>query len=221
MNKLAMACGAAILGLSSVAQAEFSANIGATSNYVWRGMTQTMDDAAISGGIDYAHDSGFYAGTWASNVDFGTTVGGVTISDSGIELDFYGGFAGEVSEVGYDVGLVYYTYPTYDDSNFAELYGSVSYGMFTVGLAYTVDSDFGSDDDLYYYASAAMDIADGWGVGATIGAYSDDSSFGDYTHYQLDVTKSAGDFGDFTMSLSDNNVTDSDPLVFVSWAKSF
>jgi uncharacterized protein (TIGR02001 family) len=48
----------------------FSANIGAVSNYIWRGVTQTGDQAAIQGGIDVAHESGFYAGTWASNIDW-------------------------------------------------------------------------------------------------------------------------------------------------------
>jgi uncharacterized protein (TIGR02001 family) len=48
----------------------FSANIGAVSNYMWRGVTQTGDQAAVQGGIDVGHDSGFYAGTWLSNVDF-------------------------------------------------------------------------------------------------------------------------------------------------------
>lgn len=48
----------------------FSANIGAVSNYIWRGVTQTSDQAAVQGGLDVTHESGFYAGTWVSNVDF-------------------------------------------------------------------------------------------------------------------------------------------------------
>lgn len=210
MNKIALACGAALMGISAVAQAEFSANIGATSHYVWRGMDQTDGGAAVSGGIDYAHESGFYAGTWASNTKFDSP-----------EVDLYGGFGGEMSGIGYDLGLIYVAYPETTGADWTDLYGSLSYGMFTVGLAYTVSSDFGSDDDLYYYASAGTDIADGWSAAVTIGAYASDSSYGDYTHYQLDVTKSAGDFGDFTMSVSDNNDSGSDPLVFVSWGKTF
>ena len=61
----------ALMAGASVAQAELSANIGVASNYYFRGITQTDDSAAVSGGIDYAHDSGFYLGTWMSNVDFG------------------------------------------------------------------------------------------------------------------------------------------------------
>ncbi len=48
----------------------FSANIGAVSNYIWRGVTQTGDQAAVQGGLDVAHESGFYAGTWISNIDW-------------------------------------------------------------------------------------------------------------------------------------------------------
>lgn len=219
LNKIAIAVGAAVMGLSSIAHAELSGNIGATSNYLWRGVTQTADESAISGGIDYSHESGFYAGTWASNVS------------GGEELDLYGGFGGEAGGVGYDIGAIYYAYPSADpDGDFTEIYGSVSFGPATVGLAYTVDADTASaanEDDLYYYASAGMDLSDGWSVGGTIGHYDIDAPNADYTHGQIDVTKSAGDFGDFTFTLS--NVLDQDSgstlddslMPVVSWSKSF
>ena len=71
---------------SSVAMAEsnWSANIGVTSNYMWRGVTQTGDQAAIQGGIDYENPNGFYAGTWASNVTW--------TEPEGYELDLYAGY---------------------------------------------------------------------------------------------------------------------------------
>ena len=65
--------------------AELSGNFTFSSNYIWRGMTQTMDDPGYSGGFDYSHESGFYAGTWGSNVAFG---------GAGLELDTYAGFTG-------------------------------------------------------------------------------------------------------------------------------
>jgi uncharacterized protein (TIGR02001 family) len=222
MNKIAIAVGAAVMGLSGMAQAELSANIGATSNYLWRGVTQTMDGAAISGGVDYAHDSGFYAGTWASNVDFGS---------GGEELDLYAGFGGEASSIGYDVGVIYYAYPasSADDSDFTEVYGSLSFGPVTGGINYTVDKESGVDEnDIYYYLSASTDLGDGWGVGGTIGHYDFDATgAADYSHAQLDVTKSVGDFGDFTFTLS--NVFDQDKggtseeglIPVVSWSKTF
>jgi len=234
-TKLAFAIGALVV--SGSAAAEFSANIGATSNYVWRGATQTDDGAAVSGGIDYAHDSGFYVGTWASNVDFG--------SGGEVEWDLYGGYAGEVSDFSYDVGVFYYAYPDSSNANFAELGLSVGYKMLSAGINYTftseVDDDKGSADafvegDLYYYAGVSFEVAPTWTIGGTIGYYDfdndgdyDNDAMGDvdlsYTHYQLDVGKSAGDFGDFTFSVSkadkEANGGDDDIKVFVSWAKTF
>ena len=61
--------GSASLVAPAKAESSLEGNIGFTNNYVWRGMTQTDDQAAISGGLDFSA-GGFYAGTWASNVDF-------------------------------------------------------------------------------------------------------------------------------------------------------
>lgn len=229
MKQIAVAVGAVMLAGS--AAAEFSANIGVTSNYMWRGFTQTDNDAAISGGIDFAHDSGFYVGTWVSNVDFPETVtaGGTDTeqSDNGTEVDLYGGFGGEFgSGFGYDVGVIGYFYPTYDESDFVEIYGSLSYSFLTGGIYYTVDTDAGGDDDhIYYYLQAGTEIAPTWSVGGTAGYYDLDGDADEVTHFQLDVTKSAGDLGDFTMSVSyaedtgDSN--EEDAVFFVSWSKTF
>jgi len=225
MKTIALACGVAMFGCASLAQAELSANIGATSNYLWRGVTQTDDGPAISGGIDWSHDSGFYLGTWASNIDWGI--------GSGAEVDFYGGFANEVGDFGYDVGLIYYYYPdsAYDDSDFSELYLNGSWKFLSGGIAYTISSDADDDapfgeGDLYYYIAASFDVAETWSVGGTIGHYDFDvpsSGDVDYTHYQADVTKSAGDWGDFTFTISkaDEESGDDDTKFVVSWAKSF
>lgn len=214
---LAIALGALLVPGS--ATAELAANIGATSNYVWRGVTQTDDRAAISGGIDYAHDSGFYLGTWASNVDYG--------DDTTAEVDLYGGFANEVGALGYDFGVIYYGYPGGDDLDFTELYGSLSFGPATLGLAYTIDKEDGGaeDGDIYYHLSVSADIAPSWSIGGTVGYYDFEES-DEYTHGQIDITRSAGDFGDFTLSVSvadddDDLGIDGDPKVFVSWGKSF
>ncbi len=219
MTKIALAMGLATLGISGMAQAELSANIGAASNYVWRGVSQTGDEAAISGGIDYSHDSGVYVGTWASTLGSG----------NGEELDLYGGYSGEASGIGYDVGVIYYAYPSAaDDADFTEIYGSLSYGPVSGGIAYTVDKESGVDEnDIYYHLSASFDMGDGWSVGGTVGYYDMEAASSDYSHAQLDVTKSVGDFGDFTFSLSNvfdqdsGSNQDNDLMPFVSWSKSF
>jgi uncharacterized protein (TIGR02001 family) len=228
-KQLAVAVGAMLV--AGAATAELSANIGATSNYVWRGATQTDDSAAISGGIDWAHDSGFYVGTWASNVDFGA--GGE------VEWDIYGGYAGSFGDFGYDLGVIYYAYPDSDDANFTELALGVGWEWLSAGVNWTFASDVDDtrdaaeafvEGDLYYYATVSFEVMPTWTLGGTVGYYDfdndgDDNTDLSYTHFQLDVGKSAGDFGDFTMSFSwadeEANGGDDDMKVFVSWGKTF
>lgn len=177
------------IGSMSIALADsphsFSANIGVVSNYMWRGVTQTGDQAAVQGGIDYSHASGFYAGTWASNVDwdegaaeeviipvdengdpatddFGNLIGmtsGADSSSPNYELDFYLGYGGQVNDdFSYDVGTIYYAYPDGRDSDFWEIYASGTYKWFTLGIAYT---PWGQADDApwsdgdLYYSAGA------------------------------------------------------------------
>src|SRR4051794_14133352 len=97
-------------------------NVGLFSQYIFRGLTQTDRKPAVQGGFDYAHSSGFYAGTWASNISWlkenastvvnGATVSGGTYGEGGsMEWDFYGGYKGTVGDFSYDLGTLYYWYP--------------------------------------------------------------------------------------------------------------
>lgn len=101
--------GAAIMGLGTTVQAAtastgLTANVGVTTNYVFRGFTQTDDGPAIQGGIDYTHSSGFYAGLWGSNVDFPGL-------GSGLEADLYAGYGFNINpDLKLDVGFITYQY---------------------------------------------------------------------------------------------------------------
>lgn len=206
---------AAALATPSVALAGLSGNVGVTSNYIWRGKTQTDDAAAISGGLDYDFGNGFSVGTWTSNVDF---PGGVIApdKDKGYELDLYGGYAGKMGSLDYGLGITHYAYPIHDNSDldFTEFYGNLGFGPATFGVAYTFNAD---DDDqegnIYYSLGASTDIKEGLSLGGTVGRYDFDTGNGDYTHYQVNLSK-----GDFTFAVDDNNTSDSDPVVSVSWA---
>ena len=95
-----------VLFLTTYVFGDISSNFTLSSNYIWRGMTQTMDSPGYSGGFDYSSESGFYAGTWGSNVSFG---------GAGLELDTYFGYSGEVEGgFGYDIGYINYGYPEVD-----------------------------------------------------------------------------------------------------------
>ena len=93
----------------------FSANVAITTDYTFRGISQSGSDAAIQGGFDWASDL-FYVGTWGSTVDFNddltNPITGEQISDgSSTEIDFYAGFTPTVGDVSLDIGVIYYLYP--------------------------------------------------------------------------------------------------------------
>jgi uncharacterized protein (TIGR02001 family) len=105
INKTTLIAGFILqVGMAGVAQAaEFSGNVAYTNDYRFRGISQTDEDMAVQGGFDIDFGNGFYAGTWASNVQFGGS----------IEIDWYGGYAGEVNDdLSYDIGYMYYSYPS-------------------------------------------------------------------------------------------------------------
>jgi uncharacterized protein (TIGR02001 family) len=206
---------AVLAATSTAAMAEVSMNVGATSNYLWRGITQSEDGAAVSGGVDYSHESGIYVGLWASSLGAGT------ISTYGSELDYYAGWAGEFSGVGVDVGYVSYTYPEMDsdeinaDFGFSEVYLGASYSMFSAKYSY--DSD---NENSYIEAGADIPLPQDYTLGLHAGSYDMDVA-DDYTDYSVSLSK-----GDITMTYSDMsenliyNGTDN-ARIAISWSQSF
>jgi uncharacterized protein (TIGR02001 family) len=83
-----------------------SGNVALVSDYRFRGVSQTNEDFAIQGGLTVAHESGFYIGTWASNLAGWGTFGG-----SNMELDLIGGFKKDFSGTAIDLGVTTYVYP--------------------------------------------------------------------------------------------------------------
>ncbi len=192
---------------SSAAVAEVTGNIGLTSNYLWRGTTQTNGDSAIQGGLDYSHGSGFYAGTWTSNTSFGSP-----------EVDLYAGFGGEASSFSYDVGVIDYLYPQADNLDWIEYYANIGYQGFTLGLAFSNDV-FGTDTDgLYISAGYETEIAKELMLGLHVGSYDFDqpatAGFDDYIDYSVSLSK-----GSWSLMLSDTDLdtTDGDWVMVVSY----
>ena len=193
-----------------------SANVGMTSDYRFRGISQSDEDFAIQGGFDWAHDSGFYVGLWASNVDFEIQ----TVDDAQAELDVYAGFGGEFGDsgIGYDIGVLDYNYPgasgrlNYD---FTEVYGSLSYSWTeafstSLSLAYTSDYYGGSDDATYWNVAADYDFGNDWMVGGSVGGQDvdDNATWGtpDWNDYKLYVATSFKGF-DFDVSWIDTDLS--------------
>jgi uncharacterized protein (TIGR02001 family) len=89
-----------------------SGNVGVFSQYVFRGLTQTNAKPALQGGFDAAHQGGFYAGTWLSNISWYSDTPGLDDASASLEWDVYGGWKWNAgNDVTLDAGLQYYAYP--------------------------------------------------------------------------------------------------------------
>lgn len=177
----AVAISALFAGGAAMAQDDagsLSYNIAVTSNYVWRGVTQSDNNGAVQGGIDYKKGI-FYAGAWASNIDFGT--------DASTELDLYMGLTPSAGDFAFDFGVLAYTYPGQgddEDLNFTELKAAVSHpmGKGTIGAAMYLDSE--TLEDPYYEVNASYPLTDKWSVSGALGNY---EAYG-YTTKNIGVT---------------------------------
>ncbi len=128
MNLLKITVVSTLLATSTFAAAEsgfgVSGNVALSTDYIWRGVSQTNNHPAISGGFDAAYTFGagpsLYAGVWDGNVDLG---------ESTIEVDMYAGISGDVGEtgLGWDLGILRFQYPHESDLNFTEAYFGLSY----------------------------------------------------------------------------------------------
>lgn len=203
-------------------------NLALTSNYIFRGVSQTWDRPAVQGGIDYAHASGVYLGTWASNVS------GNTYTNGSMEWDFYGGYNGKVNDdLGYTVGLLEYYYPgartnTTPRNKYNTLEGNVgvSYKMFSLKYSRTFTNYFGIDQDNtpanfntgvsdaangdskgsgYLEGNANFELPQKVMLGLHVG-HQKVKSYGnlDYTDYKVSLGKELAGFN-FTLAYSNTN----------------
>jgi uncharacterized protein (TIGR02001 family) len=181
-----------------------SYNAGVVTDYRYRGLTQSRQQAAVQGGIDFAHSSGFYLGTWGSSIKWvaDTAKANGTGNGTPVEIDFYGGYKGTAGAISYDVGALRYQYFSHDfgpllpSPNTTELYGAVTYSMFTLKYSHAITNLFGFDDSknsYYLDLSAAFDLGNGWSLTPHIG-YQKVKVDGDYsyTDYSLTLGKDLG-----------------------------
>lgn len=192
-----------------------TANVALTSDYIFRGISQSQHKPAIQGGFDYSHSSGLYAGTWASNVDWVTSK-----DNNSMEWDFYGGFRGGFADdFSYDVGLLNYYYPgdfngSADTPDTTEVYASIGWKFISLKYNYSVSKHIfawagtnGEDTrgSGYLDLSANYDLGGGWGVNAHVGhqtiRHNSDAS---YTDWKLGATKDVG-FGVVGLAYTDTN----------------
>lgn len=232
MNKtLIAAATAGLLTLSTSALADFSATVNLASDYTFNGVSQTSNDPALQGSFDYAADSGFYAGTWASNVDFGSG------DDTNVEWDAYVGQYFQLNEkFGLDTGIAYYTYhgdSASDTYNYPEAYAKLGYssslGDSEVNFWYSWDY-FGLDVS-HYIAMVAhtVEVAPGHSIKVSF----DRSTSADeaiwawdgtdaYNHYRVEYMTNWKGF-DFDLAFENTNmdIDTADARVVLSVSRTF
>lgn len=176
-----------------------SGNAAIVSDYRFRGYSQTDFRPAVQVGIDLTHSSGFYLGNWNSNVS------NYVFTDGNLEMDFYGGWKGDLGHgLGLDVGVLQYYYPgssspkggSYKNT---DLYLGLSYANYSLKYSYTPTDFFSAPDSKgtwYLDGSATFDLGDGWGLMAHLGYQKlknqtnmDGDSLGHYVDYKVGVTK--------------------------------
>ncbi len=220
--------------------AEVSGNVSLTTDYRFRGISQTDTQLAVQGGFDVGFDSGFYVGVWGSNVDFGAGAA------PDLELDYYAGFSGSISEdVGFDVGYIYYDYPGSGSVSFApfssekfdyeEVYASVSFKDLTVGAAYSDDYWLGSGDFYYVYGDYSFALPMDVSLDLHYGYNAFDNASGDsdaedaskaflsgdedsYSDYSITLTKAVAGV-DVSLAWVDTSLSKSD-VFGTNWADS-
>lgn len=191
-----------LLSVNGIAQAQaaestLAFNVGAVSDYRYRGISQSRLQPAVQGGFDYTDKSGFYVGAWGSTIKWIKDAGG----DAPVELDLYGGYKGSAAGLAYDVGFLRYEFSgnkLRPNANTNEVYGAVTYGVFTAKYSHATSNLFGFADSKnsgYLDLSATIDLGSGYSLvphvghqtvkGAGNGKYS-------YTDYALTLGKDLG-----------------------------
>ncbi|MAY42349.1 TorF family putative porin [Neptuniibacter sp. UBA847] len=163
---------AGLLSASVMAEAGLSANIGAMSDYYFRGVDQTTG-ASMMGGVDYEADNGIYVGLWAAD-----------LSDDDVEYDIYGGYAGEAGDISYSLGYTGYFY-TESDVDFHELNLNLGYSFFNLEVTLgTEDQPSGTTEADYSFVGLTGEYE---GAYLTYGTFGKDYD-GDYVELGYGLT---------------------------------
>ncbi|MGF1644116.1 MAG: TorF family putative porin [Thiotrichales bacterium] len=222
-KKAILATAVAIMGIGTMgaptAYADISASFAASNMYFWRGLNISDPSPAVSGSLDYSHESGFYAGIWGSSEGW---------FDNSSEFDLYLGYGGEIGGFSYDASYVAYFYPSAEDealplppgsdvsisdTDLAEVVLGVGYGGFSAKAL--IGANDALEDSLYYTLGYEFGK-----FGVTYGNATNDGD-GLWSHITLDFN--ATDSLNFKLSkaMSDDYEVNEDPLFVVSYSLSF
>ncbi len=226
---------ALLFGLAgSASAAGFSGSLTLTSDYLFRGFTQTNEKPALQGGLEWESESGLYVGTWGSSISW-LSDADADIS-SQVELDGYAGYRGSFGDdVSYDVGVVKYWYPGdfpkyINQADSTEVYFGLSYSLFSLKYSYALTDLFGidnSDGSSYIEAGVDYGFADTWSVNGHVGKQyvsghdAGGTSYDDILDWSVGISKTLP--WDLAVDLKyvDTDVDGADSTVFFAITKSF
>ncbi len=193
-SALGIIAAVALSSLPAVSYAQLAFNVSATTDYRYRGISQTRVKPAVQGGVDYAAGA-FYVGAWASTIKWIKDFGG----DANVEVDIYGGYKGDIIKdaLTFDVDALTYQYPSNKlapSANTTELYGALTYGPATVKYSHAVSNTFANADskNSYYLEAAATFDVGGILLTPHVGYQKIKGPFagpGSYTDYSFTVAK--------------------------------
>ena len=182
---------------------EFSANVAITSDYIFRGVSQTAEGPAIQGGFDVTWNI-LYAGVWASNIDFGGAPSDCgNLTDTGdcanIEVDLYAGITPKLGPVDLDLGVIYYVYPKAIDPtaelDYVEIKGGASVSPvdnLTVGATVYYSPEFTaqSGETWTVEGSAELSLPYDFALSGLVGTLQfNDATLTDYTYWKVGLSK--------------------------------
>lgn len=198
---LALAAAAAPVSANSL-----SSTFTLASDYLFDGVSQTQNDPALQASLDWSHDSGFFLGTWASNVDFGPG------DPADIEIDFYGGYAAEYeSGWGWTAGFARYTYAGAPSSyDYTEWTAGITFPTTTTLQLWVADDEALGGDAWRLKAKHSVALPNDFSLDleATRTEY-DNPTRNDFTHGLVGVSREFGAFKAY-LGYSDTNQRDNE-----------
>ena len=224
LKKAALAAALSSFPITQAFGAEVSGNIALTTDYKFRGISQSDSAPSVQGGFDIAFDNGAYIGTWGAAVDFDCAIDTCGGLNGGIELDYYAGFASDISDsVSFDIGYIYYDYPQDEGllGDYGEIYGSLSFGDFGIGMNYS-DEYWGETGKFTYtYATYSTALSESVALDLLVGSGDyDEAGYLDgateHMNWSVALSTSAGGL-DFAITYEDTDLDKEDAYGY-DWA---
>ena len=224
LKKVALVAALSSFPITQAFGAEVSGNIALTTDYKFRGISQSDSAPSVQGGFDIAFDNGAYIGTWGAAVDFDCAIDTCGGLNGGIELDYYAGFASDISDSGsFDIGYIYYDYPQDEGllGDYGEIYGSLSFGDFGIGMNYS-DEYWGETGKFTYtYATYSMALSESVALDLLVGSGDyDEAGYLDgateHMNWSVALSTSAGGL-DFAITYEDTDLDKEDAYGY-DWA---